>query len=132
MHMHRLHVVVVAVCMIFLFSVVLFPVANADWAMFHADPSHSGAGTGNPEVIPMVWSYTTGGDVFSSPAVVDGVVYVGSGDGNVYALNASSGVKLWNYNIGSAFSSPAVVNGVVYIGSWDGNIYENLELQNWP
>jgi eukaryotic-like serine/threonine-protein kinase len=29
--------------------------------------------------------------VFSSPAVVNGVVYVGSDDHNVYALNATTG-----------------------------------------
>ena len=33
------------------------------------------------------WSYTTGGGVFSSPAVVDGVASVGSGDKNVYAVD---------------------------------------------
>ena len=56
----------------------------------------------------------------SSPAVANGVVYVGSGmDGNVYALNATTGVKLWNYTTGSeVYSSPAVVNGVVYVGSY--------------
>ena len=32
----------------------------------------------------------------SSPAVVDGVVYVVSNDGNVYALNAANGAKLWS------------------------------------
>ena len=38
----------------------------------------------------MLWSYRhTGGAVWSSPAVVDGVVYIGSKDGYVYALKAS-------------------------------------------
>ena len=44
-----------------------------------------------------LWNYTTGGVVFSSPAVVGGVVYIGSTDNNVYALNATDGAKLWNY-----------------------------------
>lgn len=35
------------------------------------------------------WSYATGGRVRSSPAVVDGVVYVGSQDHNVYALDVT-------------------------------------------
>ncbi|MGD0716776.1 MAG: PQQ-binding-like beta-propeller repeat protein, partial [Halobacteriota archaeon] len=33
-----------------------------------------------------LWNYTTGGYVFSSPAVVNGTVYVGSSDGNLYAI----------------------------------------------
>ena len=54
----------------------------------------------------------------SSPAVANGVVYVGSVDGNVYALNASTGAKLWSYrNWRRRDSSPAVANGVVYVGS---------------
>ena len=59
--------------------------------------------------------------MWSSPAVVNGVVYVGSFDNNVYALNASTGAKLWSYTTGGAmyFSSPAVANGVVYVGSDD-------------
>ena len=62
--------------------------------------------------------------VYSSPAVANGVVYVGSDDGNVYALNASTGAKLWSYTTGSYVdSSPAVANGVVYVGSSDGNVY---------
>ena len=40
-----------------------------------------------------VWNYTTGGRVYSSPAVVNGVVYVGSENNNVYALNATTGIK---------------------------------------
>jgi outer membrane protein assembly factor BamB len=55
---------------------------------------------------------------------VNGVVYVGSVDDNVYALDASTGAKLWSYATGHAVvSSPAVVNGVVYVGSVDDNVY---------
>ena len=36
-----------------------------------------------------LWNYTAGGAVYSSPAVVNGVVYAGSADGYVYALVSS-------------------------------------------
>jgi len=63
--------------------------------------------------------------VYSSPALANGVVYVGSGDDNVYALNADTGAKLWSYTTGGGVydSSPAVANGVVYVGSDDKNLY---------
>jgi PGF-CTERM protein len=49
---------------------------------------------------------------------------VGSEDNNTYALNATTGAKLWNYTTGSSvYSSPAVANGVVYVGSEDNNTY---------
>ena len=62
--------------------------------------------------------------MWSSPAVANGVVYVGSNDGKFYALNAATGTLVWSYKSGHwFFSSPAVVNGVVYTGCDDGNVY---------
>lgn len=64
-------------------------------------------------------------DVFiSSPTVAGGVVYFGSGDQHVYALDAKSGALKWAFPTGDVVhASPAVVDGVVYIGSWDRNLY---------
>ncbi len=103
----------------------LIPFAEADWVMFRSDPSHTGAGTSNPVLTPtLIWKYTTGNGGWTAPAVVKGVIYIGSDDHNVYALNASNGAKLWNFTTGSLVrSSPAVVNGVVYVGSMDDNVY---------
>jgi outer membrane protein assembly factor BamB len=69
------------------------------------------------------WSYTTAYYLDSSPAVANGMVYVGSDDYNVYVLDAKTGAKLWSYTTGyEARSSPAVANGVVYVGSLDNNV----------
>ncbi len=102
-----------------------------NWAQFRFTPCHTGF---NPyEVIlssstvgnlVVDWTYTTGDAVFSSPAVVNRVAYVGSEDNNVYALNALTGAKLWSFTTqGPVYSSPAVVNGVVYVGSNDNKVY---------
>ena len=62
--------------------------------------------------------------VASGPAVADGVVYVGSGDDNVYALDAVTGHVRWTHPTGNEiFSSPVVSGNVVYIGSEDGKLY---------
>jgi outer membrane protein assembly factor BamB len=74
----------------------------------------------------LAWNYTTGGWLAaSSPAVADGIVYIGGGYKNgVFALNATTGEKIWNYTTqGQVHSSPAVASGVVYIGSFDKNLY---------
>ena len=53
-----------------------------------------------------------------------GVVYAGSDDGKVYALNATTGQVTWVTTTGSpAVSSPVVEKGVVYVGSDDGKVY---------
>jgi len=62
--------------------------------------------------------------IHSSPTVVDGVVYFGSQDYNLYAVDADTGTKLWEFRANSYVdSSPAVVDGIVYFGSNDGNFY---------
>jgi len=72
-----------------------------------------------------LWSYLVGGNhLTSSPAVANGVVYVGSWDLNLYALNAKTGARLWRYRTGwYVESSPAVANGMVYVGSGDSKLY---------
>ena len=79
---------------------------------------------GNAAKLDVAWTYTTGDIIESSPAVVAGTVYIGSNDGYLYALNATTGAKKWSTKVGRIdYSSPAVVGGVVYIGSLAGKIY---------
>jgi outer membrane protein assembly factor BamB len=61
----------------------------------------------------------------STPTVVNGVLFIGSPDHNLYALNATTGKILWKYETGGviSFPSPAVANGVVYIGSDDKSLH---------
>ncbi len=64
--------------------------------------------------------------MYSSPAVVGGLVYVGSGDNSTYCLNATTGSLVWSYKTGSSvWSSPAVFGGLVYVGSGypDDHVY---------
>ena len=39
---------------------------------------------------PSIWSYQTGGNIYSSPTVANGEVYFGSCDHNVYAVGQKS------------------------------------------
>ena len=62
------------------------------------------------------------GSVFSTPAVADGTLYVGSKDGYVYALDASSGSLLWCHSAaGPVSGAPIVVGEVVYASSDPNN-----------
>ena len=58
----------------------------------------------------------------SSPAVSNGVVYVGTTI-DVYAINATTGLEIWQFPTSSVECSPTVVSGVVYIGSFYGFMY---------
>ncbi len=51
-------------------------------------------------------------------------LYIGSEDGTLYALDATTGILKWSYTTGSyIYSSPAVADGVVYVGSSDSIMY---------
>ena len=67
------------------------------------------------------WRVATGNPIYASPLVHQGVLYIGSGDGLVYALDAVSGTERWRAQTeGWIHSSPALLDDLVYVGSNDG------------
>jgi outer membrane protein assembly factor BamB len=48
------------------------------------------------------WSFTGDGTLRSAPIINNGYVYIGSGSGKVYALDASTGANVWTGNLGAA------------------------------
>lgn len=95
------------------------------WPMFRHDLSHMGFSTSDaPNTNETLWIYETRHQIMSSPAVFGGVVFIGSHDHNLYALNATMGLLIWKYETdGTIFSSPSVQNGKVFVGSSDGKLY---------
>jgi outer membrane protein assembly factor BamB len=90
--------------------------------------------TGNCLYFTQPFPDDTGIGPTHSPAVLNGVVYAGTGysgglSGHLIAFNASTGTMLWNYktrpNLGPVLSSPSVViennnQTFIYIGSSKG------------
>jgi len=70
------------------------------------------------------WTFTTGGQVRSSPIQIGGNVLVGSNDRNLYSVDSATGLLRWKFLTGDAVqSSPAVFNQNVYFGSYDNVFY---------
>ena len=60
----------------------------------------------------------------SSPVVWNGAIYFGSGDTNVYALDAATGKLKWKFKTGDVVhASPAISGGTLFVGSWDSYLY---------
>jgi eukaryotic-like serine/threonine-protein kinase len=94
--------------------------------MFRGDLSHSGiyAGAGVPKLRGIKWTFHTGGEMISSPAIANRVIYVGSNDGNLYAIDEETGSEKWRFSTHARItSSPAVANGLVYCSSYDGSFF---------
>jgi len=95
------------------------------WLMFGGSPQHSGyvAQTLSPP-LKQLWATRTEGPVVASPAVADGVVYVGSRDKNFYALDSQRGTVRYKFATGNRVEATAAVAGhTVVFGSTDGNLY---------
>ncbi len=97
----------------------------ASWPMHRGNPALNGvAAEVLPDALVLRWKFKTGGPVKSSAAIVDGRVFVGSDDGQVYALNLKDGAKLWAHNATDPFeASPLVLGGLVIVGGIDGVLY---------
>jgi outer membrane protein assembly factor BamB len=75
----------------------------------------------------VVWDATLDSDnkyAGSAPVVANGKLFIGTGDGNLDALDASTGTSLWSFPTGGPVnSSPAVAGGIVYVGSDSGSLF---------
>ncbi len=72
-----------------------------------------------PEKSVDMWDY-----YLSSPVVHKEVVFIGSGDNHIYAINANDGSLKWKYQTGGVVhASPVLHNDKVLVGSFDGYFY---------
>ena len=71
------------------------------------------------------WRFKTDDIIRSSPTIVDGTVFFGSWDSNIYALDAESGDEQWTFSTDPFLNStsPTVIGGTLFFGSWDSHIY---------
>ncbi len=64
------------------------------------------------------------GEQFGSVTVAGDVVYAGSDDGNLYAVDADTGETLWTWQTGGPVrAATAVIDNIVYAVSLDGMVY---------
>jgi outer membrane protein assembly factor BamB len=62
------------------------------------------------------WSFAADGTLNSAPVVAGGYAYVGSGSGNVYAVETSTGRQVWSGNVGAPVGAPDEQNATLLTG----------------
>jgi len=100
--------------------------ASLAQGQFRGDGTHRGVFAGAaPQRAPHVkWTFPTGDRVVSSPVMHEGMLFFGSDDGCVYAVDAATGRERWRFRTGGPVSAtPAVDGGRVFVGSYDGKFY---------
>ena len=101
--------------------------AAADWPGFRGGADRAGHYPGtivSLDSIQTLWIDSLGGEIISSPSVVNNMLYIGCRDNRLRAINAATGKVRWQF-IASGWidASPAVHANQVVVGSRDGNLY---------
>ncbi len=112
--------------------VVTTPEADmtTSWPLYGQDLSGAKAteGTGispeNASGLAPSWAATVAGPVSSTPIIAGGVAYVGSYDGNLYAIDLATGTEVWTYATGTAVLEPnlQIDLGITGSAAWDDGV----------
>ncbi len=95
------------------------------WPIYRGSPALDGVAPGTlAEDFELAWSFETGDAILSSPVVANGIVYFGSSDQSVYAVDVATGKKVWSFPTDDIVDAPPlVIDGRVYVGSSDAFFY---------
>ncbi len=100
--------------------------ASNSWPQFRGNQRLTGVATSTPPAsLSLLWKFEIGESIDSSAAIVDDVVYVGAGTGDLVALDLATGKLRWKYQAGNPIgeSSPAVARDTVFVGDTDGILH---------
>ena len=82
------------------------------------------APSSSPQDTQPKWRFRCEDEVRSSARIADDILYIGSYDNNLYALQVADGSFLWKYPTeGGIASTPCVHEDAILVGSEDGNLY---------
>src|SRR6185312_1702613 len=81
---------------------------NGAWTTYHHDNSRAGYDSAAPPAISATAGWVSSvldGPIYGEPLVYQGIVYAGTSNNTVYALNQSDGTTIWSRHIGAPQTS---------------------------
>src|SRR3990172_10748041 len=113
---------VFALCFLLLVPVVDY---GGDWSMFRGNPQLTGVATDElPADLQPLWTYPIEGGTESTAAIWSGIVFIGSTNGSLLALDLGTGALKWKYQATDEIkSSPSVHSDTVYFGDEKGTFH---------
>lgn len=103
-----------------------FELTSADWPTYRRDNSRSSrTELSVPTSVKKLWEFQPRvAAVATAPVTAGQIVFTGSTNGTVRAVDATTGKQVWRaYTGGAILYPPAVDRGRVYVGSADGWVY---------
>jgi outer membrane protein assembly factor BamB len=95
------------------YTIVRRSTTQTDWPQLGFDPAHSAynpyekqIGVNNVAQLQQAWSFSAGsGNNVGNVIEAGGIVYAPSGNGMLFAIDASTGSPIWSFPSGSGFST---------------------------
>src|SRR5262252_2570048 len=99
------------------FCLLAFSSLAMSQTTFHGNTARTGVYDvpGPKQLTGPKWIFKAGGPIVTSPAIANGVVYIGAMDGHLYAIDQETGKEKWNFKSRMPIqSTPAVSGGMIY------------------
>ena len=72
----------------------------------------------------VLWTFESDSSIHGSPALADSMLYIGSNDQHLYALDACNGKEIWKTDVKlNIFGQAATGDQLAYVGCLDGKVY---------
>ncbi len=103
-------------------KIILLMIISLGWFIVIAQPNY------------ILWSFETGDRVLSHPVIDNNIIYFGSNDNKVYAVDASTGGEIWSFDAGYNVQSPVALNEDLLYFESGNNCYaldKTTGLESW-
>jgi outer membrane protein assembly factor BamB len=95
--------------------------AGGDWPLFRGNPLQTGVASSTlPADLVVRWKFKAKDSIEAAVAIVAGIVYAGSFDEHLYALDLATGQEKWKVKLGAIRAAPSYKDGSIYVGTEDG------------
>ena len=95
------------------YNASVIPAFTSSTGFFLSGGTLQGLALSNNQIL---WSFAGDGQLSSAPIVVNNYVFIGSGGGNLYALDAATGQQVWTQSLGAAIPPSTEYGPVLYTG----------------
>lgn len=106
-----------------IFFTLFSSVSAGNWQNIGGDLQHSGYSDSPVVPLDLIWKYKVGVSDISAPIVDNGILFVGSDDNNLYAIDAATGKPKWEYSALGKVYTPTAKDGLVFAASFDNYLY---------
>ncbi|HYK99570.1 MAG TPA: PQQ-binding-like beta-propeller repeat protein [Steroidobacteraceae bacterium] len=95
------------------YNASVIPAFTSTTGFFLSGGTLQGVALSNNQIL---WSFAGDGQLSSAPIVVNGYVFIGSGGGNLYALDVTTGQQVWTQSLGAAVPPTNEYGPILYTG----------------